>query len=64
MGNFVQQDGQGGDLSNAFTGQEGGSDGQAVGEVVEGVGEQVEVAGNLDFADLVSAGSVVVLALK
>ena len=38
---FVQEDGQGGDLSDALSGDEGSPDGQTVGEVVERVGEQV-----------------------
>ena len=59
--NFVKQDGQGGDLAHALASQEGRSDCQAVGKVVEGVGEQVEVAGDFDLADLVAAASVVVV---
>ena len=47
----MQEDGQGGDLSDALSGDEGSSDGQSVGEVVEGVGEQVQVAGNFHLAN-------------
>jgi len=48
---FVQEDGQGGDLSDALSGDEGSPDGQTVGEVVERVGEQVQVAGNFHLAN-------------
>ena len=41
MRDLVQQDGQGGNFADTLTGDEGSSDGQSVGKVVEEIGEQV-----------------------
>ena len=45
----MQQDSEGGDDPDALPGQEARPDGQAVSEVVEHVGGQVQVASDLDL---------------
>lgn len=48
MGDLVQQDGEGGYRADRGTDQEGRPHGQAVGEIMDEVGRQVQVTGHLD----------------
>ena len=64
MRNFVEQDGQGRDFAYTLSGDERGTDGQAVGKVVECVGKEVQVSGNFDFAYYVGGSFVLGFFLK
>ena len=50
MGHLVEQYRDCGDDPDALSSEEGGTDGQSVGEVVCEIGNQVEVAGHFDVA--------------